>query len=437
MQFVSITKAISEVTQQLGCQSKAAQLFVNCFPNTLDTTTKILPNENTFVFTGDIPAMWLRDSSSQVRFYLPLLKDEADPPLADLIEGLIRQQTFCILTDPYANAFNEEPNGRCYRHDKTDMGPYIWERKYEIDSLCYPIELAYNFWKITGRTSHFTPDFHAALQSIYHVWKVEQRHEDSPYRFEREKCPPSDTLPNGGLGTPTAYTGMTWSGFRPSDDACQYGYLIPSNMFAACCLSYAAEIAETIYHDAPLAQSMTALQEEIRNGIETYGIVEHPDFGHVYAYEVDGMGHYNLMDDANVPSLLSIPYLGYKPKDDEVYQNTRRMILSKANPYYYEGNVLKGIGSPHTPPRHVWPISLAMQGLTSLSATEREEVLAMLSLSDGGTLYMHEGVHVDDPSLYTRSWFAWANSMVSGFIASMAEDISSMPEDISSLKENR
>ncbi len=417
--FSSIDKAISETVKQLGCQTKTAQLFVNCFPNTLDTTVKILPNGNTFVFTGDIPAMWLRDSSSQVRFYLPLLQNGQDPPLADLIEGLIRQQTFCILTDPYANAFNEEANGKCYAHDKTDMGPYIWERKYEIDSLCYPIDLAYRFYQFTGRTSHFTEAFHEALRTIYDLWKTEQHHEDSPYRFERTNCPPSDTLEKEGRGTPVAFTGMTWSGFRPSDDACRYGYLIPSNMFAVCALDMASHILKEVYKDFPLAEKMTRLQEEIRSGIETFGIVEHPEFGHVYAYEVDGLGNVNLMDDANVPSLLSIPYLGYALKEDEVYQNTRRMILSKANPYYYEGKILRGIGSPHTPPDHVWPIALAMQGLTSNDPKEREEVMNMLAISDGGTGFMHEGVHVDDPTLFTRSWFAWANSMVSGFILDM------------------
>ena len=322
-----LNQEIETVCKQLGPDTHIAKLFRNCYPNTLLTTTKPGSDGRYFVFTGDIPAMWLRDSSAQVRHYLPLAGRHKE--IADVIEGLCRQQTFCILTDPYANAYNEEPNWNCYRIDHTERNAYVYERKYEVDSLCYPIQLAYLFWKQTGRTGHFTADFHRALQQIVDLWICEQDHMvQSSYSFERDECPASDTLSHGGKGAPVAVTGMTWSGFRPSDDACQYGYLIPANMFAWVVLAYVQEIAQAQYQDDFLCQKAEKLRKKIKKGIEAYAVVEHPDFGPVYAYEVDGLGHVNLMDDANVPSLLSIPYLGYTSVQDPIYQNTRKMILS-------------------------------------------------------------------------------------------------------------
>lgn len=240
--------------------------------------------------------------------------------------------------------------------------------------------------------------------------------EQSGYSFERTDCPPSDTLPCEGKGNPVGYTGMTWSGFRPSDDACRYGYLVPANMFAWVVLGNLIEILQAIYQDAALAEKAKQLRQDIKEGIEAYAVIHHPVYGPVYAYEVDGLGHFNLMDDANVPSLLSIPYLGYASADDPIYQNTRRMILSKENPYYYEGSALKGIGSPHTPPEYVWHIALSMQGLTSNDPQEIEQLLNLLVNTDGETGYMHEGVYVNDPKRFTRSWFAWSNSLFSEFV---------------------
>ena len=409
-----LKQTIREVSEKLGADSKAARLFANCYPNTLETTTKALEDGRYFVFTGDIPAMWLRDSSAQVRHYLPLAKEH--PEIAAMIEGLCRQHTFCMLQDPYANAFNETSNGHCYRHDQTDMIPLDWERKYEIDSLCYPIQLAYLLWKTTGREGHLDAAFHQMLRTVTDLWILEQHHENSPYRFVRTDCPPSDTLPLEGKGNPVVYTGMTWSGFRPSDDACLYGYLIPSNMFAVVVLKMGAQIAQDLFADKALAFDMLRLREEIDQGIKEYGIIDHPRYGKMYAYEVDGHGGVNLMDDANVPSLLSIPYLGYTSWDDPVYQNTRRFILSEDNPYYYKGTALSGIGSPHTPKHYVWPIALCVEGLTTHDPAEAERIMKLLTSSDAGTGYMHEGVFKDDPSRFTRSWFAWANSIFSEFV---------------------
>lgn len=406
---------IAIAAKKLYNRPKLYKLFLNCYPNTLQTTTKLLENDSTFVFTGDIPAMWLRDSSAQVRHYLPLAKD--NPRIAHMIKGLIRRQISYINIDPYANAFNETANNHGHKNDITEHSPWVWERKYEIDSLCYPIQLAYLLWKENGTTDIFDSDFKKAVLSIILLWKTEQNHAvSSPYSFQRTDCPDTDTLCNNGKGSPTAYTGMTWSGFRPSDDACKYGYLVPANMFAVVALRYIAEIAGEIYHDNNLKKLTEALCNEIDSGIKKYGVVETEKYGEIYAYETDGLGSYNLMDDANVPSLLSASYIGYCSSSNEIYQNTRRFVLSQDNPYYFEGRVLKGIGSPHTPQGYVWPIALCMQGLTSDSAAEKEQILSFLENSDADTGYMHEGIDINNPENFTRPWFAWANSIFSELI---------------------
>lgn len=416
--FASIHAQLARMESLLPEQPALLQTFRQCFVNTLETTIEALDDGSVFVVTGDIPAMWLRDSSAQV---LPYIRFAAqDPEVRRIILGLIQRQAFYITIDPYANAFNQAPNGHGHQEDDTANGPWLWERKYELDSLCYPVQLCASYFQVTGDTSMFTPALHIAFGYILDVIEREQRHDTaSSYRFNRANCPPSDTLAQQGRGTPTAYTGMSWSGFRPSDDACMYGYLVPANMFAVVILGHLARFATDYYHDTAMAARAQRLQGEIDAGIQTYGIVEHPQFGRIYAYEVDGFGHYNLMDDANVPSLLSIPYLGYRPAADPVYTATRAFVLSRANPYYYVGKLAQGIGSPHTPPGYIWPISLIMQGLTSTDRAEQERLLEMLLATTAGTHYMHESFHPDDPTQYTRSWFAWANSLFSEWVIRM------------------
>ena len=414
----SMKNFIEEVKTDFSNDSKIQSLFDNCYSNTYETTIRPQEDGTTFVITGDIPAMWLRDSAAQVRPYLILA--EHDEYMADMIEGVIRKQFGYIIHDPYANAFNEKPSGDRYHDDQTEMTPLLWERKYEIDSLCYPIQLAYLFWKSTGKTAHFDEAFKEAVVKIIDTWKIEQNHEtDSNYTFVRDDCRPQDTLSHEGKGAPVGYTGMTWSGFRPSDDACVYGYLVPANMFAVVVLNQLAEIAKDALDDEALAKTATDLAAEIDQGIQKYGKVEHPEFGTIYAYETDGLGNHNLMDDANVPSLLAAPYLGYCDINDPVYQNTRKFLLSKNNPYYFEGSVAKGIGSPHTPEQYIWHIALAIQGMTAATMEEKQTILETFKNTDGETNFMHEGFHVDDPKQFTRPWFSWSNSMFSEFVLSM------------------
>lgn len=407
------------VEKRLATKPHWLALFRPCFLNTLETTIQT-HDDMTFVITGDIPAMWLRDSTAQVRPYVRFARH--DPALQNLLRGVIRRQMHDIGIDAYANAFNRTASGQGHQEDITTQSPWLWERKYELDSLCYPLQLIQDYWTATGDSTIFDTAMHRAFARILDVIECEQQHDArSDYSFQRTHGPQSDTLPFGGRGTRTNFTGLSWSGFRPSDDACKFGYLIPSNMFAVVVLAHLARFARDQFHDQDMAARALRLRDEIDFGIQTYGIVQHPRFGPMYAYEVDGYGNVNLMDDANVPSLLSIPYLGYRPANDPLYRNTRAFVLSEANPYFYRGTHAQGIGSPHTPPGMIWPISLTMQALTSTDAAEREALIETLVSTTGGTGFMHESFNPDDPTQFTREWFAWANSLFGELLIAWAE----------------
>ena len=405
----SIQTLMNKVTKKSKENPRWAENFNASFSNTLLTTVKKQTDGTTFLLTGDIPAMWLRDSTAQVRPYLLVAKEDAD--ISDMIAGVVERQLQYVNLDPYANAFNEESNNAGHQDDHTEMNPWIWERKYEIDSLCYPIQLSYLLYKETGRTDQFNETFKEAVKKILALWKVEQNHENSPYNFERDTWREEDTLVNDGKGSPIGVTGMTWSGFRPSDDRCIYNYLVPSNMFAVVVLDYLKEIYTEIVKAPSIVEEVTELCEEIQSGIEKFAKVKNASGETVYAYEVDGLGNYSIMDDSNVPSLLAAPYLGYCAEDDDVYLATRKTILSKENPYFYEGKYAKGIGSSHTPEKYIWPIALAMEGLTTSDKSEKKRILDLLVENDAGTNLMHEGFDVDNPNNYTREWFSWANMM--------------------------
>ena len=385
-------------------------VFVNCYTNTLNTTVKRMENNMTHVITGDIPAMWLRDSAAQLRPYIFLAKENEE--IRELIAGLVRRQFMCITIDEYANAFNEAPNGACWEKDDPDQNPWVWERKFEVDSLCYPLQLAYLLWKNTGCTTQFEGDFQVGVEKILEVFTTEQYHEEkSHYRFNRNNGYYRDTLSRDGKGALVkSGTGLIWSGFRPSDDACTYGYLIPSNMFAVVALGYLEEMEREIFHNEELAERAKALKEEVQEAIETIGKTFTEEFGMVYAYETDGYGMYNLMDDANVPSLLAMSYLGYEG-EPEVSSNTRRFLLSEANPFYFKGDKAAGIGSPHTPSNYIWHIAMAIQGLTSETREEKLEILKNMAATTGAKGVMHEGFCCEDDSKFTRAWFSWANAM--------------------------
>jgi len=390
-----------------------AWLFENCYPNTLDTTVNYAMKDgkpDTFVITGDINAMWLRDSSAQVFPYLPLIKEDTE--LKNLVKGVLNRQAACILIDPYANAFNAGPTGSEWDSDRTDMKPELHERKWEVDSLCYPIRLAYNYWKISGDGSFFDENWQKAGKAILATFKEQQR-KDGPgtYHFQRRTEVASDTAPNGGFGNPVKPIGLICSIFRPSDDATIYPFLIPSNYFAKLSLGQLAEMYGTIAGDKATADACNALAAEVGEALQKYAHAQHPVFGKVIAYEVDGYGNQLFMDDANVPCLLALPYLGAVSATDPVYQNTRRMVLSNANPYFFKGKAAEGIGGPHVGLNYIWPMSIIMRALTSTSKSEISQCLAWLKNTHAGTGFMHESFNKDDPSDFTRKWFAWANTL--------------------------
>lgn len=407
--ITGMLEQVDAMTRQMNKKLWGDQ-FRNCFSDTLLRTLHIQDDGSVYLVTGDIPAMWLRDSTAQIEPYLILAK--SNEVFRHLIAKLVQKQCEYIIIDPYANAFNQQPNSHGHQTDQTSMSPWVWERKYEIDSLCYPVRLAYLLYKQTGYTGHFNETFLQAVKEIVTLFKTEQRHENSTYSFERYDERPEDTLVNGGKGAPVGYTGMTWSGFRPSDDACRYGYLIPANMYAVVILTYLTEVIAKFYDENVLVEDISRLRDEIQKGIDKYGVIEDAQTGKkIFAYEVDGLGNYTLMDDANVPSLLSASYLGYCDAEDEVYLNTRELLLSDRNPYYYSGTVASGIGSSHTPDQYIWPIALAMQGLTTNSRAEKERLLDLLVGTTSGTMQCHESFDVNNESQYTREWFSWSNMM--------------------------
>lgn len=405
--------------------AKLAWMFENCFPNTLDTTVHFVIDEegrpDTFVVTGDIPAMWLRDSSAQVWPYLQFM--DKDPALRQMIEGVIRRQIDCILLDPYANAFNAGPDGSYWETDMTEMIPEVHERKWEIDSLCYPIRLAYEYWKLTGDDSIFDSDWLNAVENILTTFIAQQKKEnDGPYKFQRKTERAYDTLSNDGKGTPVKPCGLIASAFRPSDDATTFQFLVPSNFFAVTSLRKAAKILKTVNNDEEKANRCLNLADEIEAALQKYAVYDHPDFGKIYAYEVDGFGNHLLMDDANVPSLLAMPYLGDVDANDPIYQNTRRFVWSESNPYFFKGEKGEGIGGPHVGYDMAWPMSIMMKAFTSNDSNEIKECLDMILATDAGTGFIHESFDVNDPTNFTRPWFAWQNTLFGELIIKLLKE---------------
>ena len=408
----SVEKIISEIKSNLK-NKELSWMFENCFPNTLDTTVtfKTIDNKpDTFVITGDIDAMWLRDSTAQVWPYISICSKDSE--LRDLIAGVINRQTKCILIDPYANAFNDGPTGGGWDDDITDMQPDLHERKWEIDSLCYPIRLAYNYWKETGDTSCFDMKWHNAMKLIYQTFVEQQRKENpGPYKFQRLTEVLTDTVALSGYGNPIKPVGLICSIFRPSDDSTTYPFLIPSNLFAVKSLKQLSELFREVIIDKEFAQKCDELAQEVQSAIDRYAIVEHLDFGKIYAFEVDGFGNKLFMDDANIPSLLALPYLNCVSVDDEIYQNTRRFILSTSNPFFFKGKYGEGIGGPHVGMDMIWPMSIIMRAFTSNDENEIKTCIKTLMKTHAGTGFMHETFHKDDPNNFTRKWFAWANTL--------------------------
>ena len=401
-----------------------AWIFENCYPNTLDTTVNHYQKNGkpyTYVITGDIDAMWLRDSSAQVFPYLSLVKE--DEKLKNLLKGVINKQVEFVLLDPYANAFYDDNQKVSeWKNDFTEMKPGVHERKWEIDSLCYVMRLSYHYWKTTGDASIFDEDWKNAMLLILKTFREQQRKENKgSYKFQRGNGNPLDTQFGGGYGNPTHKNGLIHSMFRPSDDATFYPYLISSNMFAVVSLRQISEIFATHFSSLNIDNQFIELANEVDEAIKNYAIFERKDFGKIYALEIDGFGNALFMDDANVPNLLSIPYLGYTSYHDEVYKNTRKFSLSTANPWFNEGKFAKGIGGPHVGENKIWPLGLIMQALTTDDDEEIFYCLKTLKNTHSGTGFIHESFDVNNPKDFSRSWFAWANTLFGELILHLYE----------------
>ena len=417
----AVEAKIEAVASQIG-DAKLRWMFRNCFPNTLDTTVHFYEDDaRTFVYTGDLPAMWLRDSGAQVWPYVPLCKD--DEHLRKMIAGVINCQWQLINIDPYANAFNDGPNGAGAKDDTgVEQSPWVHERKWELDSHCYPIRLAYEYWKTTGDTSVFGDAWLEAIGKMLETCETQQRKNgDGPYYFLRVTDRQLDTKDRVGWGNPVKPVGLIASSFRPSDDATQFDFLVPSNFFAVSAFRKAAEILRSVNHERRLAKRCEALADEVAAALQKYAVVDHPEFGKIYAFEVDGFGNAYLMDDANVPSLLSLAYLIPEMADDPIYQNTRRFVWSESNPYFWRGKAGEGIGGPHIGTEVIWPMSIMMKAFTATDDKEIRECILQLRNTDAGTGFIHESFHKDDATVFTRPWFAWQNTLFGELIVKLVD----------------
>jgi meiotically up-regulated gene 157 (Mug157) protein len=398
-----------------------AWLFENCYPNTLDTTVtlgEVVGKPDTFVITGDIDAMWLRDSSAQLQTYVHLTPKDAD--LRRLFHGALQRQARCILIDPYANAYTRDPTAKSNLsaiNDKTEMRPGVAERKYEIDSLCYPMRLAHAYWSATRDKAPFDALWAKGMALAVATLREQQR-KDGPggYHFQRVDPSPTETLMFAGYGAPTRKVGLIHSGFRPSDDACVFPFLIPSNLFAVSALRMLATVLREARGDAAAAQDAEALAAEVQQALDAHGKMPDGKGGEVWAFEVDGYGNAIFMDDANVPSLSALPLLGAADRNDPLYRRTAALAWSPRNPYFFSGKAGEGIGGPHVGMDMIWPMSLITRALMNDDPAVVGACLKTLKSTHGGTGFMHESFHKDDPTRFTRSWFAWANGLFGDLI---------------------
>jgi len=407
-----------------------SRLFENAWPNTLDTAIRwhgtgndSSAEELTFIITGDINAMWLRDSANQMQSYRSLLKPSSDSgSIASLWRGVINLQARYISVSPYCNSFQPPTESKIApgaagqgdtvypNYDPT----IVYECKYELDSLAAFLQVSSEYFQSTNDVSFFGKyKWVQAIQSIMQLAKDMQtptyapngQVNASPYTFTRTTTRATETLSNDGIGNPVQNgTGLIRSAFRPSDDSTIYQLFIPANMMFSRYLDSASQIMAQLPGQNDLASQMKSLSAQLRSAIAQHGIITDSTYGHIYAYEVDGFGSSNIMDDANIPSLLAAPLLGYLNQTDNVYQNTRKMILSAGNPYFMRGPIMNAVGGPHVGPGNAWPMASIVRILTSTDDGEITTALKEIVSSTAGLGLIHESVSTFNPGQFTRQW---------------------------------
>lgn len=442
-----VERTVDQVSQEIN-DPDLQRLFVNSYPNTLDTAIKWKGYANgsdeelTFVITGDINAMWLRDSANQMQSYLPLLTaSNSSNSLASLYRGVINLQARYILIDPYCNSFqppiesgvspspNPSSTGDVVFPNYTNTT--VFECKYELDSLAAFLEVSANYYNATQDIAFFRKyQWVDAIESIMEVaenmtvptYQPDGNVSVLSYSWTRETDRASETTENGGLGNPfNNGTGLIRSFFRPSDDATIFMGFIPANMMFSRYLESAAEIMSCIGGQDDLAGRMSSLATSLRSAITANGIVHTQNGSQIYAYEVDGYMGQNIMDDANIPSLLAAPFFGYLDVNDPVYQSTRHLLLSAKNPYYMQGPHISAIGGAHDGPGFAWPMASIVRILTSTDDTEiREQLQEIVSTTDGLGL-IHESINTFNVSDWTRQWFSWANGLFGQMILDLED----------------
>jgi uncharacterized protein len=408
-----VERTIETIKARIG-NKQLAWMFENCFPSALDTAVDFQVTDgrpNTFVSAGDVDAMWLRDSAAQVWPYLPLMKN--DSALQQLIAGVINRQTRCILKDPYANAFyKDEQKVGPWKSDLTEMKPGVYERKWGLDSLCYPIRLAYHYWKASNDRAPLDAAWRDSILRTLKTFREQQRKTgQGPYSFQRRTESQADTLAHGGYGRPVKPVGLICSMFRPTDDATVFPFLVPSNLFAVVSLRQAAELLTQVHRDEDSAAQCRALADEVESALREYAVVIHLQAGRILPYEINGFGDYYCIEESSMPSLLSLPYLDAVGPGDPLYLNTRRFILSGANPYYCTGKAASGTGGPHLGRDMIWPLALIVQALTSTEDPEVRQCLLALQKTHAGTGFMHQAFNKDYPEKFTGPWYPAANSL--------------------------
>jgi meiotically up-regulated gene 157 (Mug157) protein len=402
---VVVLDRLAELPAELITHRKLA---TECISRLFDQAASRIDDERIFISTGDIDAMWLRDSSFQIK---PLLRFCDNPLVANFVQGVIASQAFYISIDPYANAFNISTNAKRWHEDFEDQSPWVFERKWEIDSLASFLDVSLGLAEASNGTNHLTDAWWQAANSIMDVFERETNHDPESYVFIRQQAPKHDWLYPSGRGADFEVCDLIWSAFRPSDDACELPFNVPQNAYAAAQLERLAKVSPPEF-----AARCQSLAEKIRFAIEKLALVDG-----VYAYEIDGKGGNLRIDDANIPSLLSLPYLGFCAIDDSRYLNTRHFALSAANPWFFSGSQTGHIGSPHTGANRVWPLAMAMEIITSQRLElDKLNVLAELAQSSDG---LHESVDTDNVKDFTREWFSWAEMTFVDAVFTTAETV--------------